>query len=110
MSLMMQIFDIINQTISDYKVKKVKRVTLKVGKMSNVMPDSLSFCFEVLSEGTKCEGAELVIQETPLTGRCLDCQKEFTSEGFPLACPNCGSRNTRMIGGTELAIESIEAE
>lgn len=110
MSLMTQIFDIINDAIASHEVTEVTRITLKVGKMSNVVPDSLSFCFEVLAKGTKCEGAELVIKEILITAYCANCQREFVSEEFPLKCPQCGGHNTRISGGTELAIDSLDVD
>ena len=42
---------------------QVKRVTLVVGKLSAVLPDSLRFCFDICAEGTPVEGALLEIIE-----------------------------------------------
>lgn len=110
MSLMTQVFDIINQTVAFNNVTQVRRVTLKVGKMANVVPDCLSFCFEILSQGTKCQGAELVMEEVPVTVECRECGKEFSTEGFPLICPVCGSSNTGITGGTEITVDSLEID
>lgn len=43
----------------------VKRVSLQVGALNRVTPDSLRFCFGAASLGTVVEGAKLEIQETP---------------------------------------------
>jgi hydrogenase nickel incorporation protein HypA/HybF len=41
----------------------VKRVVLEVGTLSCVLPDALRFCFDLATEGTVVEGAELSIRE-----------------------------------------------
>jgi hydrogenase nickel incorporation protein HypA/HybF len=45
------------------KGQRVVRVVLEVGKLAGVMPDAISFCFDVVSSGTPAEGAELSIVE-----------------------------------------------
>ncbi|RWE34243.1 MAG: hydrogenase maturation nickel metallochaperone HypA, partial [Mesorhizobium sp.] len=34
------------------KGRRVRRVTLDVGRLAGVMPDALAFCFDVVSRGT----------------------------------------------------------
>jgi len=43
---------------------RVTRVTLEIGKMTAVLPDSLRFCFDICARGTTLEGAALEILET----------------------------------------------
>jgi len=40
------------------------KVTVKVGAMSGVDRDSLSFCFQAITRGTLFEGLTLAIEET----------------------------------------------
>lgn len=110
MSLMAQIFKIINETVADHNVVQVRKVSLKVGRMANVIPDCLSFCFQVLSQGTKCQGAKLVMEEVPVTAECRECGREFAGDSFPLICPSCTGQNTEIIGGTEIFIDSLEVD
>lgn len=44
---------------------RVKRVVLEVGTFTCVLPDALRFCFDLATEGTVMEGAELTIVESP---------------------------------------------
>lgn len=43
---------------------RVHRVTLEIGKLSCVTPESIEFCFEVVAQGTLAEGAQLDIRRT----------------------------------------------
>ena len=45
--------------------RRVRRVTLAIGKVSGVMPEAIRFSFEVVAQGTVLEGAALEIRETP---------------------------------------------
>ncbi len=43
--------------------RKVVRVTLEIGRLSGVVPDSIVFCFQAVAEGTALDGAALDIAE-----------------------------------------------
>lgn len=51
-------------------------VTLEVGKLAAVVPDSLRFCFDIYAKDTMIEGAELEIIEIPVRAHCRDCGDE----------------------------------
>jgi hydrogenase nickel incorporation protein HypA/HybF len=90
--------------------RRVTRVELKVGHLRQVVPDSLCFAFELVSEGTELEGAELVIEAVPARGRCRRCAAETASGGFPLSCGECGSWELDIVAGEELHVQALELE
>ena len=45
--------------------RRVVAVNLRVGELSGVVADAMSFCFEVTTADTPLEGARLVIEEVP---------------------------------------------
>lgn len=88
---------------------QVSRVHLIVGKFTCVEPVSLQFAFEVQTRNTFLDGAELVIQETPLIAFCHTCQKEYEPEiGIQYACPDCRSPMDDIRSGRELKIDRVE--
>lgn len=90
--------------------RRVAAVELKVGHLRQVVPDALSFAFELVAAGTEAEGAELVIEEVPLAGRCRDCGTEDALAGLPLSCPACGALDVELTAGEELRVEALELE
>ncbi len=44
---------------------RVLRVGLRIGELSGVDQESLTFCFEVLTKGTELEAAALAVDRTP---------------------------------------------
>ncbi len=89
--------------------KKVNRVLLEIGQLSAIMPESVRFCFDVVSQGTVLASAKLEILETPGLGHCCECGAEFTLEQYVFRC-NCGSSKINVVTGEELKIKEIEVE
>lgn len=91
------------------KGRRVRRVTLDVGRFAGVMPDALAFCFDVVSKGTSLEGALLEIREITGRCRCRGCGAEFETSTLYQAC-GCGSRLLERLAGEELKIREMELE
>ena len=89
---------------------RVTRVDVRVGRLRQVVPASLSFAFEVVAQGTELEGAELVIEQVPAAGTCRECGSAGELPDFPLLCASCGSVDLDIMGGEELEVESLEVE
>ncbi|MGH3908119.1 MAG: hydrogenase maturation nickel metallochaperone HypA [Pseudonocardiaceae bacterium] len=85
----------------------VRRVCLEIGKLSGVVPDSVQFCFDLITAGTTLEGAALEILQPPGQARCRDCGAEFAMNDLLLLC-ECGSANRELLAGEELRIREVE--
>lgn len=88
---------------------KVNKVTVEIGHMAAILPDSVQFCFEACSLDTLVEGAILEIIEIPGLGRCRQCGAEILLEQ-PFGICNCGSTDLEFIQGNELRVKEIETE
>ena len=109
MGLAQQIIDIATASIPpDMRSARVERVNLKIGKLSAVVPESLRFCFEIVSKDTPLAGAELAIEETPVVARCKDCDARWTIAEPVFTCQTCNSGALEILSGRELDIVSIE--
>jgi hydrogenase nickel incorporation protein HypA/HybF len=89
--------------------RKVRRVTLEVGKLSGVMTDAIAFCFDIVTQGTMLEGAVLDITVVEGRARCVECGKVFGVPTLYAACV-CGSRRLHRLQGEELKIKTMELE
>ena len=90
--------------------RQVTKVYLKVGHLRQVVPSALTFSFELVAQGTPLEGAELEMEEIPVTGKCRECGAESQLESFPLQCKACGSFDLQILEGEELYVDSLELE
>jgi hydrogenase nickel incorporation protein HypA/HybF len=90
--------------------RPVTAVTMTVGALRQVVPDSLEFYFGIVSKGTVCEGARLEQVLVPALVRCSSCGDERELDDLPLfLCPACGGR-CEVVAGNELEVESIEVK
>jgi hydrogenase nickel incorporation protein HypA/HybF len=90
--------------------RQVTKVYLKVGHLRQVVPSALTFSFELVAQGTPVEGAELEVEEIPVTGKCRECGAENHLTEFPLQCRACGAFDLEILQGEELYVESLELE
>lgn len=104
LAITQSIVDAITDRVGDDRVTLVR---LEIGTLSGVVPDSVSFCFDLVSEGTGLAGAELDIARPKGRSRCRQCGGEFEHED-PIAACGCGSVNLDVLSGRELRIVSVE--
>jgi hydrogenase nickel incorporation protein HypA/HybF len=90
--------------------RRVTKLYLKVGHLRQVVPSALAFGFELVAQETSVEGAELVLEVVPATGKCRACGSESRLESFPLQCKACGGFDLEIVAGEELYVESLEME
>ncbi len=111
MGIAMQVVEIATASIPEHlKNSRVQGVYLKIGKLSSVVPDSLRFCFDIVSKDSAIAGAVLYIEEIPVTARCKSCDNHWTIDGPAFSCPRCNSGTIELTSGQELDISSIELE
>lgn len=87
--------------------RRVHSVKLEVGALCAVVPDAMTFCFELATEGTTAEGASLEVDMRPGEGRCRTCDTSFELNDLILLCP-CGSADVDVVAGRDLKILSME--
>jgi hydrogenase nickel incorporation protein HypA/HybF len=91
------------------KGRKVHRVTVEIGQLSGVMPDSIALWFPEVAKGTEVENASLDIREIAAIASCEACGAEFPTPSMFTPCP-CGSFRFTRRKGEELNLKSIELE
>ena len=104
--------------------RKVTVVSLRLGKLRQVVPRSLSFYFEIVGRDTLCEGAKLELELIDALMSCASCGLEWDPEPQPehgslvggellmpqFRCPRCEAAGAVVLRGNELEVESIEIE
>jgi hydrogenase nickel incorporation protein HypA/HybF len=89
--------------------RRVVLVSVTIGALRQVVPESLTFYFQIVSRGTVCEGAPLRPRLVPARLRCA-CGQEWELEEPSFRCPRCGGGQVTVLDGDQLSVESIEVE
>src|SRR3954451_10148893 len=100
---------IVNTVVKHAQGRQVSVVSLRVGALRQVVPDTLDFYFGFVAQGTVCEGAQLEQELTPARLRCARCESEWEMDLPLFVCEGCGAP-AEVAGGDEFEVESIEVE
>ena len=107
-SVLQSTVDLARQVASDNGVEKISYLTLEVGELSGYLPVFFHKYWPVVTEGIPLfDGAELRIIQKPGEALCLDCGAMYNVMRQEGVCPNCGSRNKRVLGGKEYILKEI---
>jgi hydrogenase nickel incorporation protein HypA/HybF len=101
---------IVNTVAKHAGGQKVVVVSLRVGRLRQVVPDTLEFYFEFVARGTVCEGARLEQELVEALLRCNQCGHEWAIEIPAFRCPACEDSDVKVAAGNEFEVESIEVE
>ena len=87
---------------------QIHRLTLRVGKLSGVVPEALRSAFAGLRYETLAAAADLAIEEVPAICWCADCAAEFEVADWKYECPRCHQPSGDLRRGLELELTSLE--
>lgn len=111
MALMGDIVDIVWQDASRKGIRKVNKIDLLVGELSQAMPDALLMAFEIYKEqyaSIFSDGAELVIHHEEAIAKCCVCEHEYRPDRKITICPQCGIPTGNLISGEAFQVQSYE--
>ena len=99
---------IVNTALRHAGGHRVAVVSVSVGRLRQVVPQTLAFAFAFVSRDTLCEGARLELQVIDARLRCRPCGREWEIEIPAFRCPTCGGAEVEIAAGEEFLVESIE--
>ena len=101
---------IVNTVVKHADGRRVRVVELRVGKLRQVVPDTLEFYFEFVARGTVCEGARLEQEVIDARLKCKECGHEWEIEIPAFRCPQCTGSDVQIASGDEFEVEAIDVE
>lgn len=106
LSLCQSILEIADRARED---RPVQAVHVRLGQLRQVVPETLAWCWEMLTDSTPLAGSVLEIDHVPVVLDCLDCGSRTTvAAELLLSCGGCGSPRTVLVSGEELLVTSLE--
>ena len=101
---------VVDTAVRHARGRRVTVVTVRFGRLRQVVPDALAFAFGIVTRETVCEGARLEQVVVPARLRCAPCAHEWEIEVPAFRCPRCAGAQVAVLTGEELEVESIEVE
>lgn len=111
LSIALEILDIVEREAVKHGAAVVKQVNLRIGDLSGVETESLSFSFDaVKGEKELTRDTVLAIERLPVKIWCNPCEQEFEKAGHLIVCPQCESFDTKLLQGEEMEIADFEID
>lgn len=90
---------------------RVIEVRVRIGVLSGVVPDALSYAYDVAAQGTPLADAALHIERAPVVVHCAACDADRTlATTTDFSCPECGVPCADVVDGKDMEILSIALE
>jgi len=110
LSIIAGLFEILEEKARGQGASRVTAVTLRVGRLSGVVPDLLVSAFDACKKGTLAGEARLEIETAPFDFRCRACGGDDVRDDPAVACAACGSSDVELRGGMDIVVQRIEVE
>lgn len=110
MSLAGSVLRIVEAAAGRENARRIRRVTLEIGRLAAIEPRALAFALELASRDTLAEGAHFELIEIGGSGRCGSCGHEAPMTTGYERCPQCGEGPLRIVRGDEMRVRDIEVD
>lgn len=89
--------------------RPVRVINVRVGQLRQIVPDTLAYCWELVSAQTPLEGSRISVESVPARLRCRACEHVTEVGAAPaFACGACGGVDTEVVSGEEFLVTSLE--
>ncbi len=119
-SVVTSLVDAVIRELDRYNVTKVNSITVKIGDLTNLGEEQMSFAYEIVTRGTILEGSEFIVEHEPIELECKQCgfkgpakvisDPDYDSHSIPiLACPECGGA-VKVTSGQSCVVKCMDIE
>lgn len=102
--------NILNAALEHANGKRIARVNLRIGELSDEREESIRFYWDELVRDTPAREAQLHFQCVEAEMKCLECETVFRPVEETCSCPNCSSLRLKLLSGDDVRLESIDVE
>ncbi len=88
--------------------RPVTRVGVRLGAFRQAVPETLTSCWSIVTEGTALNGSELSFEIVPLVIHCHSCEAESELSQVWLRCPACSSSDVTVVHGEEFMVTHLD--
>jgi len=89
--------------------RAVKVINVRVGQLRQIVPDTLAYCWELVSADTPLAGSRISVEFVPARIKCRSCGHLTDVGAVPVfACGACGGFSADVVSGEEFLITSLE--
>lgn len=89
--------------------RAVSTIHVRVGQLRQIVPDTLIYCWSLVSAETPLAGSALSVEHVPGRIACRSCGTEREIGQFPVfVCSSCDGTDVEVLAGEEFLITSFD--
>jgi hydrogenase nickel incorporation protein HypA/HybF len=89
--------------------RTVQVINVRAGQLRQIVPDTLVYCWGLVSAGTPLDGSRISVESVPARIRCRACGQVTDVGELPVfACGGCGGVEVQVVSGEEFLVTSLE--
>ena len=89
---------------------KLLKASVVIGRLRQIIPETLQFAYETLTRETVIAGSEIEVIIAPILAKCPKCGWKGEIKENNFQCVKCGSGEIRLSGGMELYLNNLTVE
>ena len=89
--------------------RRVRVIQMRIGALRQVVPETLTYCWELVDRGPLLAGCVLDVEFVPAEVECNSCGARIVL-GSAWCCPACGGSAVHVVAGDEMVITGIDVE
>lgn len=109
LGIVYEVIKIVDNFVKDNEIKRVEKIVLEIGQLSQAIPRFIEECYPAAVDGTPYENTELEIQTLPANAKCKDCNRVFNIVEHRKICPECSGDQYELKSGQEFNIKEVVA-
>lgn len=91
--------------------RRVQVIHLRIGQLRQVVPETLEFCWQMVSAETGLEGSVLQIEHVPAVLHCRACGAQHAmGDEVAFACRSCGGLDVEAVSGEEFVVTALDLQ
>jgi hydrogenase nickel incorporation protein HypA/HybF len=89
--------------------RTVQVINVRAGQLRQIVPDTLVYCWGLVSAGTPLDGSRINVEAVPARISCRACGEVTDVGEVPVfACGGCGGVAVQVVSGEEFLVTSLE--
>jgi hydrogenase nickel incorporation protein HypA/HybF len=89
--------------------RTVERIHLQIGQLRQIVPDTLVYCWSMVTTSTDLAGAPLAVDYVRARICCRTCGQTHDVGDYPLLlCHGCDGADVEVLAGEEFLVTSLD--
>lgn len=109
LGIVYEVINIVDGFAKENQLKRVDKIVLEVGQLSQAIPRFLEECYPAAVSETDYEDTKLEIIVLPANAKCKTCNEVYNIIDHSKICPECQGDEYELVSGQEFNIKEVVA-